>query len=603
MKKTVCSLMLMLMAVCGIFFFTRPSMAAVESLTEGVSWSGTVDEIKFLSFVPEETGYYDTELVNYSREEVEGGGRVIETVSQEKLAYFGEGEFRNAIYMQKGVAYTIQLNCYSDDTEYASGEFSFCITKSQDEVESVGAEQISTTAYVDGNKVFSLKPGETGTYAFTFSLMKENYYDFVLYQLEGEKLVKKEAREGSYSEGKISQFRCQLEAGQEYYLEVYVGDYGMHQGEEIPVNVQLCKDKNVVGIQVVDFAGKDINSNQWTIYGEVQLKIMFEDGSSEILRTMVHSNADTAGIQGVCFEYLGEIDSEEYLVAGKQPVRFTYLNEFVATWEITVLTRLESTTATLKENEKVTTSEYMHSREYRFTPKKNGFYGLWGNGGVSDYYEEWEYTMYDAQDNKLSFVSGEGYKLEAGKTYYFEIWLYGPLTSDSFTYWLGVNTNHVHSYGPWTVTKEATQTAAGEEKRVCSSCGAIQTRDIAQLGTTPTTEPTVKPTPSPEPGVKNTDGNSSLALKKTSIKKAVSKAKKKMQVSWNAVKDAQKYEVQYSLKKNMKKAKTKIVKGTKVTIKGLKKKKKYYVRVRAFSVVNGKKVYGAYSAKKTVRVK
>jgi len=39
-----------------------------------------------------------------------------------------------------------------------------------------------------------------------------------------------------------------------------------------------------------------------------------------------------------------------------------------------------------------------------------------------------------------------------------------------------------HSYGEWTVTKEATETEAGEKKRTCSICGATQTEEIAALG-------------------------------------------------------------------------------------------------------------------------
>ena len=35
----------------------------------------------------------------------------------------------------------------------------------------------------------------------------------------------------------------------------------------------------------------------------------------------------------------------------------------------------------------------------------------------------------------------------------------------------------------------------------------------------------------------------------------------------------------------------------------LKKKKKYYVRVRAYKSVSGKKVYGAWSKVKTVKTK
>ena len=55
----------------------------------------------------------------------------------------------------------------------------------------------------------------------------------------------------------------------------------------------------------------------------------------------------------------------------------------------------------------------------------------------------------------------------------------------------------------------------------------------------------------------------------------------------------------------MKSAKKKNVKASTIslTVKNLKKGKKYYVRVRAYKTINGQKVYTKYSAKKTVTVK
>ena len=55
------------------------------------------------------------------------------------------------------------------------------------------------------------------------------------------------------------------------------------------------------------------------------------------------------------------------------------------------------------------------------------------------------------------------------------------------------------------------------------------------------------------------------------------------------------YQVQYSLKKNFKSKKVKWTKKTKISMRGLKKKKTYYFRVRAYKRSNGKKVYGKWS--------
>lgn len=92
------------------------------------------------------------------------------------------------------------------------------------------------------------------------------------------------------------------------------------------------------------------------------------------------------------------------------------------------------------------------------------------------------------------------------------------------------------------------------------------------------------------------------------FKKFVLKGKKKaVVVTWKAVKDVTGYQIQISTNKKFKKNKKTITvakkKATKKTLKKLKAKKKYYVRVRAYKVINGKKVYGKWSKVKTVTTK
>jgi len=83
----------------------------------------------------------------------------------------------------------------------------------------------------------------------------------------------------------------------------------------------------------------------------------------------------------------------------------------------------------------------------------------------------------------------------------------------------------------------------------------------------------------------------------------VTPKKKAMVVKFKKSSGAKKYEVQYSLKKNMKAAKVKTTKKTSIKIKKLKAKKTYYVRVRSYFENNGKKIYSPYSAKKKVTIK
>ena len=70
------------------------------------------------------------------------------------------------------------------------------------------------------------------------------------------------------------------------------------------------------------------------------------------------------------------------------------------------------------------------------------------------------------------------------------------------------------------------------------------------------------------------------------------------------VKNAKGYEYAWSLRKDMKKAKTKTIHGTKLTISRLTKNKTYYVRVRAYrNGANGKKIYGKWSDIRTIKIK
>ncbi len=94
----------------------------------------------------------------------------------------------------------------------------------------------------------------------------------------------------------------------------------------------------------------------------------------------------------------------------------------------------------------------------------------------------------------------------------------------------------------------------------------------------------------------------------TSFKKATSPKTKQLKVTYKKVKGVTGYQVTYSTSKKFAKSKTKTVtvKGaakTSKTIKSLKKGKKYYVKVRTYKTVNGKKYYSAYSKVKTVKVK
>ena len=90
---------------------------------------------------------------------------------------------------------------------------------------------------------------------------------------------------------------------------------------------------------------------------------------------------------------------------------------------------------------------------------------------------------------------------------------------------------------------------------------------------------------------------------KVSWKTAKNIKGRKLTASWKKVSEADGYQIQYAPNKKFKKAKSQTVKSTSVTLKKLKKKTTYFVRVRAYKAVDGKKVFGKWSSVKKVKIK
>lgn len=95
-----------------------------------------------------------------------------------------------------------------------------------------------------------------------------------------------------------------------------------------------------------------------------------------------------------------------------------------------------------------------------------------------------------------------------------------------------------------------------------------------------------------------------ITVGKVTIKKIRNVKGRKIEIQYNKINKADGYQIRYSLKSNMMgSSKTKTTTKTKYTLTSLKKKKKYYIQVRAFGYDSSdKKVYGKWSAKKSVKI-
>lgn len=172
-----------------------------------------------------------------------------------------------------------------------------------------------------------------------------------------------------------------------------------------------------------------------------------------------------------------------------------------------------------------------------------------------------------------------------------------------------------HTWDAGKVTKAATCTQAGEKTYTCSVCGATKKEIIKKTEHewAPRTETkvsgkdvvtTTKKTYdqcSVCKSVRNMKTVNSVRIKTPSV--TLKAGKKSFTAKTKKLSGINGYQIRYSVKKNMKKSKTVTTKKTSKTVKKLISKKKYYVQVRAYKTVNGKKVFSSWSKVKNITTK
>lgn len=192
------------------------------------------------------------------------------------------------------------------------------------------------------------------------------------------------------------------------------------------------------------------------------------------------------------------------------------------------------------------------------------------------------------------------------------------------TYYRFINVNDSEDWLDVDYSSDSSTWTAGGNNLIYIMChSVITTIPVTVIPSTPVPNPTPNPTPAPSPApaqpasapststsapAAQTTAQPAAPKNNKKVKVASAKAgKKSIKVTWKKVKGIKGYQIQYSTNKKFKKGnKTITVKSTKstsATIKKLKSKKKYYVRMRTYKIVNGKKVYSAWSKAKSVKVK
>lgn len=217
---------------------------------------------------------------------------------------------------------------------------------------------------------------------------------------------------------------------------------------------------------------------------------------------------------------------------------------------------------------------------------------------------------------------GDSYQLNAS---------YYPSDADGAIIWKSDDEGvaSVDQTGKVTAVGKGTTTitvSCGSVKDTCTVVSKGES-DGSQIIPSPGSQPSVKPNPDNQPAntpkpsmtpqvptkgnipqssqTANDGANSGQIASLTKIKGVVAKNQKKckIKVTWKKVSNSLGYQIQYATNKKFKKAKKKTVKSTSVTLRKLKKKKTYFIRIRAYKIADGKKVYGKWSSVKKVKVK
>lgn len=621
MKRITRLIMITAVILFGLISSKTTLVAAAESITEGTEWSGTVEGSKELSFVPAETGFYNVKLTD-SKETcaivscfTENGSQVMDEIYTNKEST--EINVVNALYLMKDTTYTIKILC-ADGIDYEQlmlGDVSLLITKSSYSAFSLAEYKKETIAFQNGYSICTYTPTESMIYSFYFELKtgESRHYVDLYSKKEDDSLTKLGTRNISDTNN-YAQF--QLEAGTEYYFIVSYYDFNNEDGSEVAAYSSIQKSNCITSIELNEAPILSTSDTSvFLITGS--LKVNYKNDESNILD--FYTDIDSSEIEA---EYLGERDNSYHFKPGKQKVKFTYLDVFDVTSEIDVLTRsqyAEKVYGNLTAGQKISTNpDSWYHTQYKFTPSENGYYSLWystqNNLPLKELYNEWEYTIYDSQDNEVEWLPGKGFKLKANEDYCFELYLINNLTQYIFTYWLDINTDHTHTYSSWVTTKPATTTQTGIEERTCTDCGAIETRTInkvptpigngnnTQTGSNGSAGSNTSVTPGTNANIQSSTPSKSI-LQKIILKSVKAGGKGKIVVKWKKSTAAKGYQLQYSTNKKFISKKTKTTNKTSMTIKKLKKKKTYYIRVRAYKIVNGKKSYGKWSSVKKIKMK
>ena len=413
-------------------------------------------------------------------------------------------------------------------------------------------------------------------------------------------------KEENYDENEIT-YKFEGRTGDEYYYLESNKEYAFitrSYNEKAPIGIVATKSKDIVNAEIVSFPDiSDLIIGQVYPYDKLKVKLYYDDSSTKVVNladyNMVHSYYQDEGFgfeiddnilwfkeeydgNGYNTETYNELHTTNRTVSmnfGNSSVCFKYdVNNY-----ITNCTLLKNPTANHAENASVSlTLSNGTTRKVDFVDTPIYYTGHGGSTFIKD-----------TQGNIYSII----------------------VYSDEVKAWGLDDTSPSYSID---YSKSFILFKTKETYVICYyelNGGEVVITPTPNPAPQPPTQPTQE-TPqqaaqqtAQQQSVKNDTATEQVNVakpKSTNIKKNKA-AKKAVSVEWKKVGGVKGYQIQVAtdkkFKKNKKTVNIKKQKTTKTTVKKLKSKKKYYIRVRTYKIANGKKVYSSWSKVKSVKTK
>lgn len=623
MKKRVLSVFL---ALCMLLTLVPVAAGAdgVEVMQPGIemkkSWSSAQENCVFTAEITQ-PGFYDLTVRDYKRTGTVG----VEFYSPEHEAlyyqYYVSHDFGKSsgsdrytyknVYLDKG---TVELYCsYWDADEDINLDATVGLTLNLNEGYSpveIGSGESTITRGTNEIAYFSFRTDDAGDYIIKSG---EGNDCFLLF------LERSTLDESAFINrfGQHKSYRLNLKANTEYL--VACSPQSDSAAETVKIGVSRAQ-KDISNI-TLSFPGVSFcpDSSEYEIAENAKYCVIYSDGSERTFSYQQLAQADE--FFDFYIEYTGEYNNtkpdEPLLRAGEQSVKLYYLNKqssamikVVTFWqrydEALIWHDYDIMSVSYKDND-------YHQTGFLISPAKSGYYQMVSSDGWDTDLDLYELAIFDWNDNYVQW-DGSRFYLEAGQHYCLRFgYMFASDELEEFNFWMDPQ--------PDTPTVKLT-TSGGHPKLSWNKVdGAVRYyiyrstngRDYKYLTyTTKTsytnTKTTIGTTYYYKVMAVDAYGTASELSKAKSIKcipatpsLSMSRVGGKPKISWKAIDGATRYYIYRSTDGKSYKYVTYTTK-TAYTDKNTKIGTKYYYKIKAVKLVNGKAVASLYSNAKSLLV-